>query len=149
MLPPATECGELPLTAFWSLLAIPRAHWLVSAFWIPAWKPPAPPQPASQESLPSCLPSQRLWQESLPPMFWLSHWSCSVLALLETSVVAVEVAVWLALEGPELTFPPAIETGALALTAFWSLLAIPRAHWLVSAFWIPAWKPPAPPQPAL
>src|SRR5215208_6232930 len=115
MFPPATETGALALTAFWSLLAIPRAHWLVSAFWIPAWKPPAPPQPASQESLPSCLPSQRLsqeslpsclpsqrlWQESLPPMFWLSHWSCSVLALLETSVVAVEVAVWLALEGPE------------------------------------------------
>jgi len=40
------------------------------------------------------------------------------LALFETSVDAVEVAVWSAELGPEEMFPPAIETGALPLTAF-------------------------------
>src|SRR5215210_4560104 len=44
--------------------------------------------------------------------------------------------------------PPATETGAFAFTAFWSLLETPSAHWSVSAFWTPSWKPPAPPQPA-
>src|SRR3954453_3706437 len=113
---------------------MPRAHWFVGASWTPAWKPPAPPQPA--------------WQEE-PPMFWLSVWSWSVFALFETSAFAEDVAVCVALLGPLEMFPPAIETGALPLTAFWSLLAMPSAHWLVSAFCTPTWKPPAPPHPAL
>ena len=59
----------------------------------------------------------------------------------------MDVAVCVAELGPEWTFPPAIETGELPLTAFWSLLAIPSAVWSVLAFCTPAWKPPAPPQP--
>ena len=70
------------------------------------------------------------------------------MALFETSAFAVELAVCVAELGPELTLPPAIDTGTFALTAFWSLFATPRANWSVSAFWIPSWKPPAPPQPA-
>src|SRR6266498_2166748 len=101
--PPAIDTGTLALTAFWSLFAIPSAHWFVSAFWTPSWNPPAPPQPALQEP---------------PPMFCVSVWSWSVLALFETSASAFEVAVWLALLGPEVTLPPAIDTGTLALTAF-------------------------------
>src|SRR5918911_1641279 len=146
MLPPAIEVGELPLTAFWSLLETPRAHCSVSAFWIPSWKPPAPPQPARQPCPPSrwSLPSQ----PQLEPTFCSSCWSWSVLELLETSVVAVEVAVWSAVDGPLLTSPPAIDTGTFAFTAVWWLLETPRAACSVSAFWTPAWKPPAPPQPA-
>jgi len=40
------------------------------------------------------------------------------LALFETSVSAVDVASCVAELGPEEMFPPAIETGALPLTAF-------------------------------
>ena len=131
--PPAIETGTFAFTAFWSLFAIPIAAWLVSAFWTPSWKPPGPPQPARHEP---------------PPMFWLRCWSWSVLALFETSVVAFDVAFCVALLGPEETFPPAIETGTFAFTAFWSLFATPTASWLVWASWIPAWNPPAPPQPS-
>src|SRR4249919_1071066 len=81
-------------------------------------------------------------------MFWLSDWSWSVLALFETSVLADEFAVCEAELGPEFTLPPATLTGTFAFTAFWSLFAAPAASWLVWAFWIPAWNPPAPPQPA-
>ena len=81
-------------------------------------------------------------------MFWLRCWSWSVLALFETSVVAEELAFCVAELGPEFTLPPAIETGTFALTAFWWLLASPAASCEVLAFWIPAWNPPAPPQPA-
>ena len=81
-------------------------------------------------------------------MFWVSVWSWSVLALFLTSALAVEVAVCVASLGPEVMLPPAIETGALPLTAFWSLFARPSANWFVSAFWTPSWNPPAPPQPA-
>src|SRR6476660_7019891 len=133
MFPPAVEDGALPLTAFWLLNAAPAAHWLVSALWTPAWKPPAPPQPARHEP---------------PPMFWLRCWSWSVLALFETSADAFDVALWLAELGPEEMSPPAIETGVFEFTAFWSLNAAPAATWLVSAFCTPSWKPPAPPQPA-
>src|SRR5918911_1392232 len=145
MLPPAIEVGELPLTAFWSLLETPRAHCSVSAFWIPSWKPPAPPQPARQPCPPSrwSLPSQ----PQLEPTFCSSCWSWSVLELLETSVVAVEVAVWSAVDGPLLTSPPAIDTGTFAFTAVWWLLEIPTAACWVVALWRPAWKPPAPPEP--
>src|SRR4249920_2608930 len=45
-------------------------------------------------------------------------------------------------------FPPAIETGTLALTAFWLLAAAPKAPWFVDAFWAPAWKPPGLPESA-
>src|SRR5207247_2781502 len=86
--------------------------------------------------------------QSLPPMSCFRPWSWSVLALLLTSVVALDVAVWVAPLGPEEMFPPAIETGVLAFTAFWSLLALPSAPWFVWAFCTPSWKPPAPPQPA-
>src|SRR4249920_3320165 len=44
-------------------------------------------------------------------------------------------------------FPPAIETGTLALTAFWLLAATPKAPWFVVAFWAPIWAPPGPPEP--
>src|SRR5215210_1468716 len=97
------ETGTLALTAFWSLLAIPIAACSVSAFWTPSWKPPPPPQPSLQDP---------------PPMFWLRCWSWSVFALLETSAFAVDVAVWLAVVGPEETCPPAIAAGALPFTAF-------------------------------
>jgi hypothetical protein len=70
------------------------------------------------------------------------------LAVFDTFVVADELAVCVAVLGPELTLPPAIEIGTFALTAFWSLLAIPTASCWVRASWIPAWNPPAPPQPA-
>src|SRR5215831_3614426 len=134
MFPPAIETGVFELTAFWLLNAAPAAHWLVSAFWTPSWKPPSPPQP--------------YLQDDPPPTFCVRYWSWSVLALFETSVVAVDVAFWVAVLGPEETFPPAIETGTLALTAFWSLFERPAANWFVSAFWTPSWKPPSPPQPA-
>ena len=65
-------------------------------------------------------------------------WSWSVLALFETSVLALDVAVWVAELGPEAMFPPAVEDGALPLTAFWLLNAAPAAHWLVSAIWTPS-----------
>ena len=42
-------------------------------------------------------------------------------------------------------FPPAIETGTLALTAFWLLAATPKAPWFVAAFWAPICAPPGPP----
>src|SRR6478672_6967984 len=143
MFPPAVELGVFELTAFWSLSEMPSAHWFVSAAWMPAWKPPAPPEPAERPSWPSLLQPQ-----SLPPMSCFRPWSWSVLALFETSVLALAVAVWLAELGPEETFPPAVEVGAFALTAFWSLSEMPSAHWLVWAAWMPAWKPPAPPEPA-
>jgi hypothetical protein len=82
-------------------------------------------------------------------MFWLSVWSWSVFDLFLTSVSAVELAVCVAVLGPEVTLPPAMVTGTFAFTAFWSLLAIPAATCFVSACWIPTWNPPAPPQPAL
>src|SRR5215210_8186632 len=118
---------------------------------MPSWKPPAPPQPAKQPSLPSLpsrpsLPSHP--QRLLVPTFWRSDWSWSVLALFETSVVADEVAVCDAVLGPELTLPPAIETGTLALTAFCWLAATPRAPCVVVALWSPAWNPPEPPESA-
>src|SRR4249919_4406064 len=133
MFPPAVECGVFELTAFWLLDARPMAHWLVSAFWRPTWKPPAPPQPSVQPE---------------PPMFCVRPWCWCVSALFETFAVALDVAFWVAELGPEEMFPPAIETGAFPFTAFCLLAASPRASWLVSAFWTPAWKPPAPPQPA-
>src|SRR5919206_4721384 len=147
MLPPAIEVGELPLTAFWSLFATPTANCSVLASWTPTWKPPFPPQPAEQPpSLPpplGSLMSVRIPRgpqpQLLAPTFWFSVWSWSVLALLETSVVADELAVCEAVLGPELTLPPAIDTGTFAFTAFWSLLATPAASWPVCAFWIPAW----------
>jgi hypothetical protein len=150
MSPPAIETGELPLTAFWSLFATPRANWFVSAFWTPTWKPPAPPQPATQLGSRSFFPSQpHDLTGSLPlPMFWFSSWSWSVLALFLTSASAVDVAVCEAVLGPEVMSPPAIETGVLPLTAFCLLFAKPSAICLVSAFWTPSWKPPGPPQPA-
>src|SRR5919201_7067771 len=132
--PPAIETGALVLTAFWSLWEAPAASCSVSAFWIPSWKPPAPPQPARQELL--------------PPTVWPSPWPWFVEALLPTFVLAVGLAAWDALLGPELTSPPAIETGTFALTAFWWLSAEPRAPCSVSAFCTPSWAPPAPPQPA-
>ena len=102
MFPPAVETGAFPFTAFWSLFEMPSAHWFVSADWMPAWKPPAPPEPAERPSwlsLPS-LPSL-LQPQSLPPRSWWSHWSWSVLERFETSVVAFDVAVCVALLGPE------------------------------------------------
>src|SRR5689334_1707728 len=134
MFPPAIETGVFELTAFWFENAAPAAHWLVSAFWTPSWKPPAPPQPARHEEL--------------PPTFCVRPWSWSVLERFETSVVALDVAFCVAVLGPEETLPPAIETGTLALTAFCLLMAAPMASWLVPAFWTPAWNPPEPPQPA-
>src|SRR5437763_1618694 len=130
-----------------SVVAVEVAAWLASASCSPPCRPPAPPQPATQPTLPSrpSLPSQ---PQSLPPTCWLSSWSWSVFALFETSVVAVEVAAWLALESPELTSLPAMDTGTLAFTAVWSDLLTPRAACSVLAFWIPSWKPPEPPQPA-
>src|SRR6185437_12391485 len=84
MFPPAVEDGAFAFTAFWSLLEMPSAHWFVSAAWMPAWKPPAPPEPAERLSWPS-LPSL-LQPQSLPPMSCFRPWSWSVLALFETSV---------------------------------------------------------------
>ena len=75
-------------------------------------------------------------------MFWVSVWSWSVFALFETSALAFEVAVCVAELEPLLTSPPAIDTGTLALTAFWSLFATPRANWSVSAFWTRAGSRP-------
>src|ERR1044072_3899353 len=143
MLPPAVETGVFEFTAFWLLYAAPAAPWLVSAFCTPSWKPPAPPHPATH-----CLRSRPSQPHQRAPMSWCSDWSWSVFALFEPSVVAVAGALCVALLGPEETFPPAIETGTFAFTAFWSLCEIPRAPWLVSAFWTPDWKPPGPPQPA-
>src|SRR5690242_6161512 len=108
MFPPAVEEGELPLTAFWLLAAIPSAPWFVYAFWIPAWKPPAPPQPATQPPLWS---EDRLSPfgsyeplESQPqpePTFCLRPWSWSVFERFDTSVVAFDVAFCVAVLGPE------------------------------------------------
>src|SRR4249920_3494391 len=95
--------GTFAFTAFWSLFASPMASWLVWAFWIPAWNPPAPPQPSLQDP---------------PPTFWFRCWRWSVFASFETFVVAFDVAFWVAELGPESMLPPAIETGTLALTAF-------------------------------
>ena len=102
--PPAIETGTFAFTAFWSLFATPIAPWWVSAFCTPAWNPPAPPQPMTQESL--------------PPTSCCCDWPWLVVALLLTFVVAEELAVCVAELGPELTSPPAIETGTFALTAF-------------------------------
>ena len=77
----------------------------MSAFCPPIWAPPAPPQPA--------------WQLEEPPTVCCCDWFWLVVALLATFVVAAEVAVCVAALGPAFTFPPAIETGTLALTAFW------------------------------
>jgi hypothetical protein len=70
----------------------------------------------------------------------LACWDCCcdwfwfVVALLPTFAVAAELAACVAELGPELTSPPAIETGALLLTAVWSLPAAPNASCSVSAF---------------
>src|SRR5919201_1488716 len=120
MLPPAIETGAFVLTAFCSLPARPTASCPVSAFWIPSWKPPAPPHPARQELL--------------PPSVCPSDWPWFVEAVLPTFVLAVELAACDAELGPELTSPPAIETGTFAFTAFWLLLAAPIAAWWVLAF---------------
>jgi hypothetical protein len=78
-------------------------------------------------------------------MFWLRCWSWSVLALFETSVVAFDVAVCVALLGPEETFPPAIETGTFAFTAFWSLSRRRQPAGWSGRPGSTAWNPPAPP----
>ena len=57
------------------------------------------------------------------------------------------MAVWLALLSPPETSPPAMLTGTLALTAFWSASAFDAASWAVSDFWAESWACPAPPQP--
>src|ERR687887_424765 len=124
-LPPAIETGELPFTVVWSLFAPPIAACVVSAFWPPTGPPPPPPQPARQTPL--------------PPTVCSCDWFWFVSAELPTIAAAAELAVWLAELGPELTSPPAIETGALPLTAVWSLSAHPIAAWFVSAFWAPSW----------
>src|SRR4029078_9310581 len=116
---------------------------LFSVDWMRSWKAPAPPEPAERPSWPSLLQPQ-----SLPPRSWLSHWSWSVLDRFETSVVAFDVAVCVALLGPEWMFPPAVETGAFAFTAFWSLLEMPSAHWFVSAARAPAREGRHPSSPA-
>src|ERR1044072_8630457 len=85
MFPPAVDARELPLTAFWLLAAIPSAPCFVYAFWIPAGKPPAPPQPNRHEDP--------------PPTFCVRYWSWSVLALFETSAVALGDGVCVALLG--------------------------------------------------
>ncbi len=72
-----------------------------------------------------------------------------VSALFETSVLADEFAVCEAELGPDFTFPPAIETGTVAFTAFWSLFGGTGRQLVGLGIWIPAWNPPAPPQPAI
>jgi len=62
--------------------------------------------------------------------------------------LAEESASCVALLEPPVMLPPAIETGALPLTAFWSLFARAPLHCSVFAICAPAWKPPAPPMPA-
>src|ERR1044072_5492368 len=108
MFPPAVDAGELPLTAFWLLAAIPSAHCFGYAFWIPAWKPPAPPQPNRHEHP--------------PPTVCARYWSWSVLALFETSAVALDDAFCVAVLGPEEMFPPAVEAGGVAGAAVLFLL---------------------------
>src|SRR5215210_4192654 len=115
MLPPAVACGVFEFTAFCSLTAAPTAACEVSAFWTPSWKPPGPPQPATQSVRVACDLQP---QPVLVPTSWRSDWCWSVFAAFETSAFAVDVAVWLAVLGPEETFPPAIATGALPFTAF-------------------------------
>src|SRR5207247_786581 len=83
-----------------------------------------------------------------PPAVCCCDWVWFVVAVLPTLAVAAELAVWFAELGPELTLRPAIETGTLAFTAVWSLLASPTASWFVSAFCPPIWAAPVPPQPA-
>ena len=59
---------------------------------------------------------------------------------LMTDDVAAFDAFWFAeLEPPEI-LPPAIETGAFALTAFWFALAFEFASWCVLADWPTAWN---------
>src|ERR671935_2600440 len=134
MFPPATFTGTFALTAFCLLTASEPADCDVSASCTPAWKPPAPPQPALQDE---------------PPTFWV--WSCFwvVSASFDEFASASELAAWLAELGPEVMFPPATFTGTFALTAFCLLTASEPADCDVSASCTPAWKPPAPPQPAL
>ena len=54
-------------------------------------------------------------------------------------MVAVEFAFWFAELEPELTSPPAIETGTFAFTAVWLLFEVPTATCFVLAFCRPAW----------
>src|SRR5919204_471793 len=132
MLPPAMFTGTFALTAFCLLTASEPAHCDVLASWTPAWKPPAPPQPALQDE---------------PPTFWV--WSCFwvVSASLDAFASASEFASWLAELGPAVTLPPAMFTGVLALTAFCLLIAAAPAVWSVEADWTPACKAPGPPPP--
>src|SRR6185436_17527818 len=86
-------------------------------------------------------------QDELPPTFWV--WSCFwvVSASFFAFESALEAAAWLAELGPEVTLPPAMFTGTLALTAFWSLTAKESAFCVVSESCAPIWAAPAPPQP--
>src|SRR5438093_1127420 len=102
-LPPAIETGTLALTACCLLCGTPTASCFVSAFCPPIWAAPVPPQPARQEPL--------------PPAVCCCDWVWFVVAVLPTLAVAAELAVWFAELGPELTLPPAIETGTLAFAA--------------------------------
>ena len=81
-------------------------------------------------------------------MFWFCVWSSFVFGVVGDVGGGGEFAFCVAELEPVLTLPPAIETGTFALTAVWSLFAAPMATCCVWAFWIPAWNPPAPPQPA-
>src|SRR6185312_3717286 len=105
MFPPAVELGVFELTAFWLLNAAPAASWFVSAAWMPAWKAPAPPEPAERPSWPSLLQPQ-----SLPPRSWLSHWSWSVLDRFEKRAADCDVESHVGRLEPEWMFPPAVET---------------------------------------
>src|SRR5206468_12314921 len=75
--------------------------------------------------------------------FWVVPASFVALALADES------ASWLAVLEPLVTLPPAIETGTLALTAFWSLFAAATAPCFVFASCAPICAAPAPPQPSL
>jgi hypothetical protein len=69
-------------------------------------------------------------QLELPPV-WVGVAVWLVVPLLVAEEVPELVNVWLAELGPAETLPPAMLTGTLAFTAFWSAFALELASWVV------------------
>jgi hypothetical protein len=113
--PPAMLTGTFALTAFCLAFAFESASCFVKDAWITFCSWPLPPTP-----LPPHLQSDPSFE---PPTGWVGVAVWLVVLLLVAEEVPVFVNVWLAELGPLETLPPAMLTGTLALTAFWSAFA--------------------------
>ena len=108
--------GTFALTASCFAVASESASCFVNDAWITFCSCPAPPQPDLQLELPAVCVGIAVW---------------FVVLSLVAEEVPVLLAFCVAVLGPLETLPPAMFTGTLALTAFWSAVAVESASWFV------------------